>query len=519
MKKKLDERLGFGFGISLVVIFILLTCLLTTYTKPHPDTYSISFYDQDDLVATEELEVGTVISEERLEEIAKECLNGEEVFKYEWSYDKDKLRSVTFRLLSSDTNVYFFRIYDQFEINVVENETFTYEIISDGPIISGSNVQIKINQNVNPEQYHMSVLANNQLIEINENGNYLVENINEDIEIRVEYLEILYLEFIKEDKYVYDSSPHQVDYVVKDFENNIKDIGDILLRYYDNSGKEIDRVIDAGSYKAKLEYLGSDYYIEPIEISFEVDKAKPYISVVDKYVYYDTSPHGFDILDVETNSDGLIEFTNNLHTDVGSYVVDISIKESKNYYSVSTKATLNILQNKPIIEENPIADVGFEGHILDDVGFVGGKTDTEGIFKWLDPHQVLDVGIHEYPMIFIPNDPAYEQVELMVRVETISYEEQLRRIKDERMKVENDQSLLKDNKLDIKTDIGADIMWMSLSSALMVDGSGNITIIGSPGTYAVEIIGIMMYGDTAEYVTITLNVVIDTSGGIQLTRL
>ena len=107
----------------------------------------------------------------------------------------------------------------------------------------------------------------------------------------------------------------------------------------------------------------------------------------------------------------------------------------------------------------------------------------------------------------------------MVRVETISYEEQLRRIKDERMKVENDQSLLKDNKLDIKTDIGADIMWMSLSSALMVDGSGNITIIGSPGTYAVEIIGIMMYGDTAEYVTITLNVVIDTSGGIQLTRL
>ena len=517
--KKLDERLGIGFGISLVVIFILFACLLTTFTKPIPETYFINFYDDEQLVQTEKLEVGTTISETRLEQIANKCLNGSEVYKYEWSYSKDSFRKVNFSLLSTDTDVYFFRYIDEFEVNVVESETFTYEIISDGPIVSGANVEIKISQQINPEQYHMTVLANNKLIEINDNGNYLVENIREDIEIRVEYLEILYLEFIKEDKYIYDSSPHKLDYIVKDFENNEVDISDILIRYYNSSGGLIDNAIDAGEYKAKLEYISNEYYIEPIETSFVIEKAKPYLNVHDKYVYYDGSPQGFDILDVETNSDGLIEFTNNSYIDVGSYVVDISIKETNNYYGVSTKAYLNILQTKPNISENPIADVGFEGHTLGDVGFVGGISDTEGIFKWKDPDKVLDVGIHEYEMIFIPNDSAYEQVVLMIRVETISYEEQLLRIKQDREMLENDESLLEDNKLIVSTDIGTDIMWMSLSSALMVDSGGNITIIGSPGTYAVEIIGIMMYGDAAEYVTVTLNVVIDAGGGIQLTRL
>lgn len=517
--KKLDERLGLGFGISLVVIAILFASLLTTFTKPIPETYFINFYDDETLVTTERIEVGKTISEERLEQIANECLNGNDVYKYDWSYNKDTFRKVTFSLLTTDTDVYFFRYIDQFEIDVIENETFTYEIISDGPIVTGASVQINIEQNIDPEKYHMNVFANNMLIEINDNGNYLVENIREDIEIRVEYLEVLYLEFIKEDKYVYDSSPHKLDYVIKDFDNNIKDISDILIRYYNSSGGLIDEVVDAGSYKAKLEYLSNEYYIEPIETTFIVDKAKPYLDVDDKYVYYDGSPHGFDVSDIETNSDGLIEFTNNSYIDVGSYIVDISIKESNNYYGVSTKAYLNILQTKPNISENPIADVGFEGHTLDDVGFVGGKADTEGIFKWKDPLQVLDVGEHEYAMLFIPNDPTYQEVELMVRVETISYEEQLRRIRNDREMLENDQGLLENNKLDVTTDIGTEIMWMSLSSALMVDSGGNITIIGSPGTYAVEIIGIMMYGDAAEYVTITLNVVIDTGGGIQLTRL
>lgn len=517
--KKLDERLGLGFGISVVVILLLFACLLTTFTKPIPKTYFINFYDEDTLVETEKLEVGTTISEQRLEEIALKCLNGSEVFKYEWSYSKDMFRQVSFNLLSSDTDVYLFKYLNEFEVNVEKSETFTYEIYSDGPIVSGSSIEIKVNQNINPEQYHMIVTANNKLVEINDNGNYLVENINDDIVIRVDYLEILYLEFIKKDQYVYNSSPHKVDYVVKDFEDNVVDINDILLRYYDSSGGVIDKVVDAGTYKVKLEYLGDEYYIKPIETTFTVDKAKPYLNVDDKYVYYDGSPQGFNVLDIGTNSDGLIEFTNNEHIDVGSYVVDISIKESKNYYGVNTKAYLNILQVKPNISENPIADVGFEGHTLDDVGFVEGVANTEGIFKWKDPDKVLDVGVHEYAMLFIPNDPSYEQVELMVRVETISYIEQLNRIRLDREKLENDQSLLQGNKLIIQTDLGTDIMWMSLSSALMVDSGGNITIIGSPGTYAVDIIGVMMYGDAAEYVTITLNVVIDASGGIQLTRL
>lgn len=517
--KKLDERLGFGFGISLVLIFVLFCTLLTTFTKPIPKTYLINFYSDNELVVTEKLVEGTTISEERLEEIAKVCLDGSEVFKYDWSHNPETFRKVNFSLISTNTDVYLFKYLDEFEINVIENETFTYEIISDGPIVNGSNVEIKINQNVSSKQYHMSVFANNMLIDINDNGNYLVENISDDVEIRVEYLEILYLEFIKEDKYIYDSSPHKLDYIVKDFENNIVDISDILIRYYNSSGGLIDEVVDAGTYKVKLEYLADEYYVEPIETTLIVDKAKPYLDVDDKFIYYDGSPHGFNVLDIETNSDGLIEFTNNEHTDVGSYVVDISIKESKNYYGVETKAYLNILQAKTNISENPIADVGFEGHTLDDVGFVEGVANTDGIFEWKDPHQVLDVGVYEYAMVFIPNDPSYEQVELMVRVETISYIEQLQRIKTDRERVENDTSILQGNKLSVKTELGTDIMWMSLSSALMVDSGGNITIIGSPGTYAVEIIGIMMYGDTAEYVTITLNVVIDTGGGIQLTRL
>ena len=520
MKKRFDERFGIGFGISIFVIIVLLSLLLTNYLRPLPDVYFINFYSEDELITTEKITSGSTISEKRLDEIATSYL-GKTEYKYDWSYSKDYFRKVNFNLVSRDTNVYLFTYIDEFKVNVIDDGSFEYEISSDGPIISGSSVMININQQLNPEEYHMNVYANNQLIEMNENGVYLIENITQDVTIHVEYLEILHIKPILLDNYVYDSSPKDIGYIVKDYHDNDVDISDILMNYYNSSGGVVDEIVDAGEYKTVFTYVGKEYYIDPVDTIVKVDKAIPSINVDDKYVYYDGSPQGFNSNDVQTNSDGLIEFTNNSNIDVGSYLVDIKIKESKNYYEVSTKAYLNILKSKPNISENPIADVGFEGHTLEDVGFIDGIANTPGTYKWKDPGMILDVGINEYDMIFIPDDlNSYEQIEFKVSVETITYEEQLRRIKSEREKVVNDTSILDGNKLATKTqNIKADIIWMSLSSTAMVDSGGNITVIGSPGTYTVDIIGVMMYGDAAEYVTITLNIVIDTGGGIQLSLL
>ena len=517
----LNEKLGFGSLILLLGIVTLFFLLLSNITKPIPNHYFINFYDGDTLVTTEKLEEGSVISDERLTEITNMCLDDKYDYKYLWSVNKDTYIEAFFKSIVKDTDVYLFKYLDEFEITVKEHDSFNYELLTDGPIIEGSNVEFSIEQLLNPKQYHMNVYANNQLIVQNENGNYLIENINEDTCISVRYLEIMYLEFILSDVYIYDSSPHELDYVVKDYEGNEKDISDILIRYYDTSGNEVDKVINAGKYKASMTYIGSEYYIDAINTEFVVDKAKPTINVVDKYVYYDSSPQGFDILDVETNSDGQIVFSNNSNIDVGSYEVDISIGESPNYYAVSTKAYINILQAKPIISKNPIADVGFEGRMLGDVGITDGVANVPGTFRWKDPDKVLDVGTHEYALVFEPVDKHnYQSIELLISVETITYIEQLERIKSERIKLLDSIDLDSIDKLPTKsTSIKADIIWMSLSSTVMVNGSGAITVIGSPGSYTVDIIGIMMFGDTAEYVTITLNVVIDTGGGIQVSRL
>ena len=74
-KLTLTERLGVGFGISVLCIIALLIALLTNMTKPLPKTYLINFYDGDNLITTEQVNEDEVISNARLEEIANIALN------------------------------------------------------------------------------------------------------------------------------------------------------------------------------------------------------------------------------------------------------------------------------------------------------------------------------------------------------------------------------------------------------------------------------------------------------------
>ena len=518
-KLTLTERLGVGFGISVLCIIALLIALLTNMTKPLPETYLINFYDGDNLITTEQVNEDEVISNARLEEIANIALDDSLEYKYVWSLRKDSYVKVNFNYLNKDTNVYLYKYLEEYQINVSEDGMFKYEILTDGPILDGSSVLVQIEQTVDPNLYHMNVYANNQMIAPNDDGNYLIENINSNVDVYVKYLDKLYLTPLLNDTYVYDGSIKDVGYIVSDYYGNSVDIKDILIRYYNSSGGLISNLLDAGKYKVEFIYTKDEFYIEDVTCEVEIKKAVPYVNVDDKYVYYDGTPQGFNILDIDTNSDGLITFTNNANIDIGKYLVGIKIHESNNYESVSLDAYLIIEKAKPNISENPIADVGFEGHTLDDVGFTDVDVSVEGSFKWKDPSMILVPGVNEYELVFTPVDTVhYYETTLHVEVNVLSHEEQLAHVKAQTDVLENEEDVIIDNRF-ITEYLDADIMWMSLSSVLMVDSGGNITVIGSPGTYTVDIIGIMIFGDTAEYVTVSLNVVIDTGGGIQLTRL
>ena len=266
---------------------------------------------------------------------------------------------------------------------------------------------------------------------------------------------------------------------------------------------------DAGTYIVEFRYVGDEYYVlDTIYENYVVGKYEPTLEVIEKEFYYNGEYIGYTVDDVTTNSDGEITLINNLNKDVGTYDVTIRVSETNNYEAKEIHVTQTIKKGIPTVISWPTASTGFDGYVLRTVEITGGSTNIEGRFIWSNGNKNLEVGTYNYSLSFVPNDPQYETISKDIPVETISIEEALRRIKEERNYLYNTyDNILEDDvyqveDLDITGDkYPVDITWMSSSTVLMINNLGYVNILDVEGAHRVTLTAIMTYGDAAEYAT------------------
>lgn len=341
---------------------------------------------------------------------------------------------------------------------------------------------------------------------------YYVDDYSEEIIVEKEKLSI---NPILEDEYVFNNQIIEFDYRVLNSLNEIVDIDDISISYYDEQNQIIDNIIDAGRYSIKYHYTGLIYDIDDVVVNVVVNKQVSNIFVENKEFIYDGNVKEITIDDVVTNSDGAITFENNNNINVGKYEVVVKVEESKNYLENSFVVSLTITKATPIITNTPDVNEGYEKGLLSDIDLTNGSSNVDGRFVWKDQNQELVVGNNKYKVLFIPTDSLnYNQVEFEIEVNTISITEMLRRIKVDRNDVYDE---LRDvlvgnidsiNKLPIKADkYGSQITWYSNSNIIKVDNLGNIHYLDVDCETTINLVGYINLYNAVEYVSFvfTLN--------------
>ncbi len=341
---------------------------------------------------------------------------------------------------------------------------------------------------------------------------YYVDDYSEEIIVEKEKLCI---NPILEDEYVFNNQIIEFDYQILNSLNEIVDIDDISISYYDEQNQIIDNIIDAGRYSIKYHYTGLIYDIDDVVVNIVVNKQVSNIFVENKEFIYDGNVKEITIDDVVTNSDGAITFENNNNINVGKYEVVVKVEESKNYLENSFVVSLTITKATPIITNIPDVNEGYEKGLLSDIDLTNGSSNVDGRFVWKDQNQELVVGNNKYKVLFIPTDSLnYNQVEFEIEVNTISITEMLRRIKVDRNDVYDE---LRDvlvgnidsiNKLPIKADkYGSQITWYSNSNIIKVDNLGNIHYLDVDCETTINLVGYINLYNAVEYVSFvfTLN--------------
>lgn len=341
---------------------------------------------------------------------------------------------------------------------------------------------------------------------------YYVDDYSEEIIVEKEELSI---NPILEDEYVFNNQIIEFDYRVLNSLNEIVDIDDISISYYDEQNQIIDNIIDAGRYSIKYHYTGLIYDIDDVIVNVVVNKQVSNVFVENKEFIYDGTVKEITIDDVITNSDGVIKFENNNNINVGKYEVVVKVEESKNYLENSFVVSLTITKATPIITNIPNVNEGYEKGLLSDIDLTNGSSNVDGRFVWKDQNQELVVGNKKYKVLFIPTDSLnYNQVEFEIEVNTISITEMLRRIKVDRNDVYDE---LRDvlvgnidsiNKLPIKADkYGSQITWYSNSNIIKVDNLGNIHYLDVDCETTINLVGYINLYNAVEYVSFvfTLN--------------
>lgn len=488
-----------------IVFFVLV--LVSCYSKNEKETYRIKFYDDRIYVDSVELNVGTQISNEQIHNVEKKLydygLNSE--IKYVWSKDRYHLTDVNFKEINYNETVYLFRIKDEYSVSINDSNMFTYELLNKDKIKYGDNVEFMINPIVNLDYYHINVYVNNELIELSEDNLYRFEYVTSDIDIIVDIKEIVTINPIIE-YFDYDGNIHYASYSLYNKEGKLVEDDTVEIKYFLN-GYETDGMSTTGTYDVVFEYIGNKYYVEDtVTATYNVGKVDPYINIEEKEFFYNGEYQGYTIDDIITNSDGNITLINNMNKDVGTYEVIIKIEETNKYFGKEIHITQTINKGIPTINKWPTPSTGFEGYVVNSIPLDNGISNVEGQFIWSNPNKKLEVGTYKYNLLFVPNDSQYETLSKEISVETITIEEALRRIKEERLYLingyenilENDVYQMEDLVV-IGTKYPVSINWMSSSTILNVNDLGHVNVLDVEGEYEIELFALLTYGDTAEY--------------------
>lgn len=515
-KKKSFWKKGVLIGTVLfAIVSLFMFAIITNMLK---DTYLIKFYDDEYRLGSYRLDIDERVDDEILDEVISKVIDDGNEYLYYWSFENGTLDEVDFSLIDYDSNIYLYKVLkvmNEYSIDVIETGKFKYELISDDVIYENSSAILKVENLVLDDRYKMQVFANGIELYENKVGEYHINNICEDVVIEIVHKEILSISDKLNDSYVYDANPLNIDYEVLDFDGFIKDVSEIDVCIYDSDNNLLDEIIDVGEYRIVFKYMGDDYYIEDYETNVSVTKAYTIINVLSKTVVYNALVHSYDISDVITNSDGVITFENNENINAGVYEVIINISETDNYYPSSTSVSLVILKADPTLSSSSFISTGYEGDELSSVGIKSASSNVSGEFKWKNNNEELKLGLHQYEAIFVPKDSLnYNEVSILINVQTISNEETLRRIRIDKFETQRyvdsvigtylDLESIEDlNNLPIVADsFGSKITWFSDNNVLRVDSSGEFKLIGDEGLYEINLIGYVNLGNAIEYISI-----------------
>ncbi len=500
-----------------IVIAIALILLTINIQRIKPKDFSVTFYNKEEIIETVTLEPGEIVSESKLEEINSQINTYDGKYIIEWSYRKNELVPVDFSKLYTNVKVYLFLIKNDYTVKINESELYTYEIIHDGPITYGSDVIVKINPTEEMSGHHMEVIVNGEKQEYNENNTYQIDNIKEDVIVDVVFKEIIEIIPNKESKLVYNDMSQYVTYSLLNKEGKLIESSDIKVRYKNEDGRILTYMKDAGIYHVTIEYTGDEYYCESIlEYDVEIEKAIPTLDISNKEFYYDGTIKALTINDLITNSDGEITFINNDNINPGSYIVNVNIDESNNYYSVNKDVNIVIKNGIVNINSLPNVSTGYEYNTLGSIKLEGGNANVPGTFIWANKAELLQVGINKYSAVFIPNNSYYDSVNVEIEVETISTIETLRRIKMDRADLYYKyQNILTGDiygisDLPVMADrYGSSIIWLSNSNALSVSKLGNISLLNNVDKVDITLVAYITLGNTAEYATFEFSLILN----------
>ena len=501
----------FLLTISIILVTLFLAFLLifsSIYSINKEDkSFKVKFYDKDNLIEVVELEENETISPDILESINSKINTYDGLYFIEWSYRKNELVKVDFDKLNKNASVYLFKLKNEYTIKIDESDKYDAKIIHDGPIKYGSNVIIDIDPFVDTNKYHVEVSINGVVQSNNEDYKYEI-NITDDVIVNVAAKEIIEIIPNKECKLVYNNIPLFAGYSLVTKEGNLVETSDVLVKYIDEDGKVVPYMLDAGKYDVTMEYVGDTYYCSD-KVSFEVvvDKATPTVSLDNNVFYYNGNNQSIDINDIKTNSDGIINVSNNEFKYPGTYKVIVDVLESKNYLPLTKEFDVIVNLGKTVITKYPDVSLGFEHNPLSSVAISNGAANIPGTFKWVE-NATLTPGIRCSIIEFIPDDKYYEKISFNVDVEVISTSETLRRIKIDRNNLYNEYKDILNNYVYGLSDLpingdtyNSNITWLSNNTSLSVDRFGNINLIENSNQTEVTLTAYITLGNAAEYAT------------------
>ena len=502
---KLLKSLAIIF-VTLILAFLLVFSTICSFRKDSK-SYSIKFYDKDNLIEVVELEDGQTISPYLLESINSKINTYDGLYFIEWSYRKNELIKVDFNELKTNASVYLFKLKNEYTVNIDESDKYNAKIKHDGPIKYGSRVTVDIDPLVDTTKYHVEVSINGIVQTNNEDYTYDI-NITNDVVVNVAVKEIVEIIPNKDCKLVYNNIPLFAGYSLVTKEEKLVEATDVSVKYTDESGNTTLFMKDAGKYTVTMEYVGDTYYCNDI-VQFEVEvlKATPTIELNNNNFYYNGSSQSIEVNDISTNSDGNINIKNNSFKYPGIYKVEVDIEESKNYLPITKEFEIIVNKGLTTITKYPDISLGFEHNPLSSVNISNGSANVDGTFKWTES-AILTPGVRCSIIEFIPNDECYEIVIFNMDVEVISSDESLRRIKIDRNNLYNEYKDILNNYVYGLSDLpvigdtyNSNITWLSNSTSLKVDRFGNINLLDNVSNKDVTLTAYITLGNAAEYAT------------------